>query len=329
MRARAVGLSVLMVLGVLSGLASPVSAEGGGEGSYLVQPGDVLETIAPRYGTTVYELVTLNGLRDADRIKIGQRLIVPGQAAQGSYVVVAGDSLESIAGANGVSVADLAAANQLFDPDWLQVGQRLALPAARSGATRGGARDDADYSFPQVPYRSQLDGTTYADSNCGPATLGMLMAYDGEWWSSNGIRRDVNRHTGVWSDEGGSTWESLVYAAQERGFTVLGLYEGKGYRRWSIDDLLTEVRNGRPPMLLVRFRRLPGHEYSGWWGDHYIIFLGLTADGRVVYHDSAFQGDSIGAYRTMSQEQLNRAWGNNAAGIQYSAMVLRWPTGGE
>ena len=318
-----------MVLAVLLGMAPPVSGEGEGDATYTVRPGDALENIARRYETTVGELVRLNGLGNPDRIKIGQQLVVPGQTSGRFHVVGAGDTLESIADAHGVAVADLAAANQLLDPDFLRVGQELLLPAARSGAASGSQTDENTHPYLQVPYRSQLDGSAYADSNCGPATLGMLMAYDGEWWSSNGIRRDVNSHTGVWSDEGGSSWESLVYAAQERGFTVLGLYEGKGYRRWSVDDLLAEVRNSRPPMLLVRYRRLPGHEYASWWGDHYIIFLGLTADGRVVYHDSAFQGDSIGAYRTMSLDQLKRAWGNNAAGIQYSAMVLQWQKGGE
>lgn len=327
MRARSLGLSLLVVLLLLGAVAVPASGEG--DNTYTVRPGDAMENIAQRYGTTVAELVRLNGLRNPDRIRVGQQLLVPGQAAGSFYVVAAGDTLESIAAAQGVSVADLAAASHLFDPDWLQVGQRLALPAARSGATRGGARDDGDSSFPQVPYRSQFDGTAYADSNCGPATLGMLMSYYGEWWSSDGIRRDVNRSTGDWSADGGSTWESLAYAARKRGFTVLGLYGGKSYRRWSIDELVGEARQGRPSMLLVRFRSLPGHERSSWWGDHYIVFMGLTAGGAVIYHDAAFWGDSGGAYRTMSQEQLKRAWGNNAAGIQYSAMVLQWPNGGE
>lgn len=329
MRTRSLGLSLLIVLAVLLGAVAPVSGEGEGDATYTVRPGDALEKIARRYATTVADLARLNGLRNPDRIKIGQQLVVPGQLSGSFHVVAAADTLEDIAAAHGISVADLIAANQPLDTDFLQVGQQLALPPARSGAARGSQTDEGRLPYLQVPYRSQFDGSTYADSNCGPATLGMLMAYDGEWWSSNGIRRDVNRHTGVWSDEGGSSWESLVYAAQKRGFTVLGLYGGKGYRRWSIDDLLTEVRSGRPPMLLVRYWRLPGHEYSSWWGDHYIIFLGLTADGRVVYHDSAFEGDSIGAYRTMSQDQLKRAWGNNAAGIQYSAMVLQWQKGGE
>ncbi|MBI2953224.1 MAG: hypothetical protein HYY30_02845, partial [Chloroflexi bacterium] len=56
----------------------------------------------------------------------------------------------------------------------------------------------------------------------------------------------------------------------------------------------------------------------------YIIFLGLMADGRVVYHDSAFNDETDGAYRIMSQETLLKAWGNTSVGLQYTAMSLVW-----
>lgn len=45
--------------------------------NYIVQRGDWLSTIAYRYGTTVYELMRLNNLRDPSRIEVGQRLILP------------------------------------------------------------------------------------------------------------------------------------------------------------------------------------------------------------------------------------------------------------
>jgi len=45
-----------------------------------VQPGDNLSAIASRFGTTIDELVTINGLGSQDAIlSIGQTLLVPGQ----------------------------------------------------------------------------------------------------------------------------------------------------------------------------------------------------------------------------------------------------------
>ncbi len=45
---------------------------------YTVQPGDTLSAIAWRYGTTVWQLVQLNGLPNANCIYVGQVIKVPG-----------------------------------------------------------------------------------------------------------------------------------------------------------------------------------------------------------------------------------------------------------
>lgn len=41
---------------------------------YTVQPGDTLSGIARRFGTTVEKLAKLNGIRNPDRINVGQQL---------------------------------------------------------------------------------------------------------------------------------------------------------------------------------------------------------------------------------------------------------------
>lgn len=58
-------------------LTGPAGAGATG-GTHVVRPGDTLAAIAARTGTTVSALVAANGLRDADVIRIGQRLGVPG-----------------------------------------------------------------------------------------------------------------------------------------------------------------------------------------------------------------------------------------------------------
>ena len=185
---------------------------------------------------------------------------------------------------------------------------------------------EPSYSYIWIPWRSQFDGTTYADSNCGPAALGMAMSYYGEWWSTNGIRKSVNTYLGYWGTDGGSTWEALKYAAEIRDFRVYGLYNPDGsYHRWTLDELLEQTNMERPVILLVRYWSLPGHGDEEWWGDHYIVFLGLTPDGRVVYHDPAFSDEFNGSYRLMTQERLIRAWTRTASGLQYTAMAVVWP----
>ena len=62
----------------------PASAGGGGAGPavHTVRSGDTLAGIAARHGSSVRSIVQANGIRDANRIYIGQRLRVPtGRAA--------------------------------------------------------------------------------------------------------------------------------------------------------------------------------------------------------------------------------------------------------
>jgi lipoprotein-anchoring transpeptidase ErfK/SrfK len=52
-------------------------------GTYIVQQGDTLAKIAARYGTTIQNLMNLNGISNPNRIWVGQRLRVSGAAAPG------------------------------------------------------------------------------------------------------------------------------------------------------------------------------------------------------------------------------------------------------
>jgi len=47
------------------------------ESNYTVVPGDTLERIAQRFGTTIDALVGMNNLRDRNSLTVGQQLIIP------------------------------------------------------------------------------------------------------------------------------------------------------------------------------------------------------------------------------------------------------------
>jgi membrane-bound lytic murein transglycosylase D len=114
---------------------------------YTVRRGDTLSTIARRHRVRMSELVALNGLKSRHRIRVGQKLRLPSDAARstttvahrpetstpdalpsdGVYTVRRGDNLTRIAERFGLSVADLMAMNELRSRNRISVGQKLRV----------------------------------------------------------------------------------------------------------------------------------------------------------------------------------------------------------
>ncbi|MCP5356599.1 MAG: LysM peptidoglycan-binding domain-containing protein [Pseudomonadales bacterium] len=135
--------------------------------AYVVQKGDSLSAIARRFKTSVAQLTSLNQIRDAGRISIGQRLLLPQDTAAAtgqtsaqiaaaarsesapapsaqstasrksdSYTVRRGDTLSRIANRFGLSERSLLQANNIDHPDLIYPGQTLALPGSTPASTQ-------------------------------------------------------------------------------------------------------------------------------------------------------------------------------------------------
>jgi LysM repeat protein len=109
-----------------------------GATSYTVVARDTLSGIASRFGTTSRTLMSLNGLTDANRIRIGQVLTIAGAAAApaapasasgatSTYTVVAGDTLSGIAARFGTTSRNLMALNGITNANLVRIGQVLRL----------------------------------------------------------------------------------------------------------------------------------------------------------------------------------------------------------
>ncbi len=116
-----------------------------GADEVVVKSGDTLSGISKRHGVSVPTLVAANGLRDPNRIYVGQRLVLtpsvapapPAAApraaapsASGTHTVARGDNLWSIARFYGVSLSALVAANGIVDAARIRPGMQLVIPGA-------------------------------------------------------------------------------------------------------------------------------------------------------------------------------------------------------
>lgn len=118
--------------------------------SYVVGKGDTMSGIAHRYGLTVAEIMALNSVATPDKIRIGQKLVLPGKfdvskpvkssgtspvtapvpAGSNVYVVQSGDCLSVIAHKAGVTTKAIREANNLKG-DVIYVGKKLVIPGGK------------------------------------------------------------------------------------------------------------------------------------------------------------------------------------------------------
>jgi membrane-bound lytic murein transglycosylase D len=137
---------------------------------HTVRRGDTLSSIARRYGISSDDLREANNLRGST-IHKGQQLRVPGQGTEPApaqaredivaqlpeqqrstspakaspriHTVKSGQSLWSVARQYGVSVPDLAAANDLSPSSQLTVGKRLEIPGRGTSSARASTSSEA------------------------------------------------------------------------------------------------------------------------------------------------------------------------------------------
>lgn len=127
--------------------------------AYQVKRGDTLIGLAASYDVAVEDLAKLNKLSESAILQVGQRIKVPEQASQDvevavtEYRVKSGDTLGKLASRYGVSLAELAAMNNIPTSKMLQQGERLTVPAADEGATRA-QRQNPDDAREQSASRS-------------------------------------------------------------------------------------------------------------------------------------------------------------------------------
>lgn len=129
LRALAGGLSIALVVAL-------------GSISYTVKRGDTLVKIAQAEGVSLADLISANDISNPNLIYPGQVLVIPGEddPEPQVHIVARGETLGGIAKLYGTTVAKLVAANEISNPDFIRIGQKIIVSA--SGGKKKGMGGD-------------------------------------------------------------------------------------------------------------------------------------------------------------------------------------------
>ena len=109
------------------------SSSGSSTTTYTVKSGDTLSGIAAKYGTTVSALVSTNGIKDANKIYVGQKIKITGRKTTQStvtktyYTIKSGDTLSGIAAKYGTSVSQLCSWNGIKNANVIYAGRKIRV----------------------------------------------------------------------------------------------------------------------------------------------------------------------------------------------------------
>ena len=157
--------------------AAPAPTATAAPTTYTVVARDTLSGIASRFGTTTRNLMSLNGITNANRLRVGQVLTIVGAAAPAapaapapaspapatpapaapapnasgatSYTVVARDTLSGIASRFGTTTRNLMSLNAITNANSIRIGQIITVAGTPTAAA------------PAAPASTTTPATTY------------------------------------------------------------------------------------------------------------------------------------------------------------------------
>jgi hypothetical protein len=153
-----------------------------------------------------------------------------------------------------------------------------------------------------VPFKTQFDGSAYASTDCGPASVAMVIDFEtGDKLTPLQARQAIMKLPGggyASNPNSGTAIQDLGRVARQHGLDVFS-GDGASSVGWGPERIRKHLGQGHPVIVLTRVGYLPGYA-PGTPIDHYIVLTGTTPNGY-VYNDPAF---SNGLRRQIGEQQL-------------------------
>ena len=174
-----------------------------------------------------------------------------------------------------------------------------------------------------VPFSTQFDGSRFAATDCGPASVAMAINYaTGSHLTPIQARQELMRLPGGGyasnPDSGTAIGDLARVAKAHQVETFMG--DGQGSTGWGTERIRHHLSQGHPVIVLTRLAYLPGYNATSTV-DHYIILTGTNGSGY-VYNDPAMAN---GAKRSISEKQLQLAQRASSVPGQGAAFAGREP----
>ncbi len=293
---RVILIILLTIIFVLPGIAS---AQQGG--TYIVQRGDTLYSLARRFGTTVEALAAANGIVNPNLIYAGQVLVIPGGAAppapaptpgapQPGYIihtVQRGENLFRISLRYGTTVSAVAALNGIANPALIYAGQQLRIPTTGAPTVTPGA---------PTPVVTGTPGATTVPSP-SPTTVGFAYGIQVHLPYQD-MQAVADRVV-----ELGLTWVKQQVAWED-------FERSRGNIDWSTLDMMVDVLESRGLNILFSVVKAPDWARDTSTEDgpptdyqDYVNFVSALA--------SRYRG-RVDAYEIWNEQNLRREWHTNA-----------------
>ena len=236
---------IFVIVALQMSVTSIASADGGsGNSYYRVRSGDTLYSIGRQYGVSAYRIADANGLSNPNHIYAGQVLYIPSGGYGDCYNwdcrdggnntihrVRYGETLYSIGRQYNVHPNHIAEVNNLYNPNYIYVGQRLRIPSGSSypwggcggynyGCDRYGSgyNHNSGYNYGCNDYNSGCDGYNYGCDGYNSGCNGNNYGCDGYNSGCSGYNYGC----------GGSGSGCSNY-----GYDYTGYYYNRGNQRYS------------------------------------------------------------------------------------------------